>query len=53
MVGAPRSPTPLPRGSAIDVLQLSYSRSQTSENASLGATMSRMFFSNFFRSLHC
>jgi hypothetical protein len=46
MVGGPGSsaPAPLPRGVAVDLLQLSSSHFQTSGNASQGAIMSRMFF---------
>jgi hypothetical protein len=36
------------QGSTTDVLQLSGSRSQTSDNVSQGATMSMTFPSNFF-----
>jgi hypothetical protein len=50
MVGAPRSLAPSPRGSTTGVLQLSDSCSQTSCNASHGATTSRMFLSKFFSS---
>jgi hypothetical protein len=45
VVGAPGSPTPPPRRSTVDVLQLSGSHSQTFSNASQGATMSKMFLS--------
>jgi hypothetical protein len=45
MVDAPGSPTPPPKGPTADILQLSGSHSQTSGNASQGATMSRMFLS--------
>jgi hypothetical protein len=48
MVYAPGSLTPPPWGAIVDVLQLSGSRSHTSSNASQGATMSKMFLSNFF-----
>jgi hypothetical protein len=42
------------QGSAVDILQLSDSCSETSVNASQGATMSRMFFNKKnFRSLRC
>jgi hypothetical protein len=42
-----------PRGATVDILLLSDSHSQISVNTSQGATMSRMFLVNFFRSLRC
>jgi hypothetical protein len=62
MVGAPRSLASPSRGTTVDVLQISGSRSQTSGNASQGSTMvhttvtmhavSRMIFlQSFFESL--
>jgi hypothetical protein len=44
MVGAPGPPAPPPKGPTIDIMQLSDSRSQTSNNASKGHSMSRTFF---------
>jgi hypothetical protein len=52
MVGAQGSPALPPRGADADVLQLSCSHSQTSGNASQGATISLTFLSKrFFRVL--
>jgi hypothetical protein len=47
--GAPGSPALSPKGPATNVLQLTGSRSQTSGNASHGATMSRTFLSKKFQ----
>jgi hypothetical protein len=54
MVGATGSLTLPPKGPAVDVLQLSGSRSQTTGNTSQGVTMSRTFLSKKkFGSLRC
>jgi hypothetical protein len=55
MVSATGSTAPtLPTEPIVDVRQLGGSHSQTSGNASYGATMSNTFLSkSFFGSLHC
>jgi hypothetical protein len=52
MVDAPESPALPPRGPAVDVLQLSGSRSYTSSNASQGANYEQDV-SKKIRSLRC